>query len=144
MSSCQGPCLPYCTYNTTKIVLILFVILLVLLVISMAAKIYSLSGNQLISAKNAKFFIKKGVINKIIDIRTKIEYNLGHYPNSVHLPVNEINKNSVKKMNKNLGILVYCNTGQRARIAAEKLNKLGFKYVYYIDGTYKSIITDNL
>lgn len=142
MSSCQGPCLPYCSYNTTKIILIIL-ILLVLLIIFMAAKIYSLSGNQLITSENAKFFIKKGVINKIIDIRTKTEYNLGHYPNSVHLPVNEINNNSVKKMNKNLGILVYCNTGQRARIAAEKLNKLGFKYVYYIDGTYKSIMNDN-
>ena len=40
----------------------------------------------------------------------------------------------------NEGILVYCNTGQRARYASEQIAKMGYKKVYYIDGTYKSIM----
>jgi len=38
------------------------------------------------------------------------------------------------------GLLVYCNTGQRARFAAEKLEGLGFKDVYYIAGLYTSLL----
>ena len=36
-------------------------------------------------------------------------------------------------------ILVYCNTGQRARRAAEVLRKLGYKNVYYIESSYTSL-----
>ena len=38
------------------------------------------------------------------------------------------------------GILVYCNTGQRARFAAEKLASLGFQDVVYIDGSYRTLM----
>ena len=49
-------------------------------------------------------------------------------------------KRKINQINKNDGILVYCNTGQRARKAAEKLKKLGFKNVFYIASTYKTIL----
>jgi len=42
-------------------------------------------------------------------------------------------------LKKNAGIVTYCNTGQRARSGAERLKALGFKNVYYIDGTYSQI-----
>jgi len=53
---------------------------------------------------------------------------------------------SIKSMKKTTtelpkrGLLVYCNTGQRARFAAEKLEDLGFKDVYYIAGHYSSLL----
>jgi len=43
-------------------------------------------------------------------------------------------------LNKNKTIVVYCNTGQRARKASEEIKKLGFNKVFYIEGTYKSLI----
>ena len=69
-----------------------------------------------------------------------MEYNIGHYPNSKHLPFNQIDENTTKDISKNIGILVYCNTGQRARKAAEKLKSLGFNNVFYIASTYNTII----
>ena len=104
------------------------------------ANYYTLTGIDLISDIEAKTKIKSGEIKVIIDVRTLMEFNLDHYPNALHLPYNKINKNSVNKINKNDGILVYCNTGQRARKAAEKLKKLGFKNVFYIASTYKTIL----
>lgn len=100
---------------------------------------FTYSGSNLISAKNAKTLIKKGFIDTIIDIRTKLEYEFGHYPSAINIPVNGINKNTTKNISKDSNILVYCNTGQRARAAADKLNKLGFTKVVYIPGTYNTL-----
>ena len=75
----------------------------------MYARIYALSGRDLIPASQAKRLIKSGDIKRIIDIRTKTEYNLGHYPGSIHLPVNKINDKSIveKGLKKEEATLVY-------------------------------------
>lgn len=104
------------------------------------ANYYTLTGIQLIEPNIAKTKISNNEIKLIIDIRTKMEWNIGHYLNAVHIPLGTLNTNSISKEYKNEGILIYCNSGQRARVAAEKLKKYGFSKVYYIPGTYKTII----
>lgn len=140
--SCLGPCLKHCNRKTIIIILSIFLGLSIIINLLMYARIYALSGRDLIPASQAKRLIKSGDIKRIIDIRTKTEYNLGHYPGSIHLPVNKINDKSIveKGLKKDEATLVYCNTGQRARVAANKLKKLGFSEVYYIDGLYTSIM----
>jgi len=99
---------------------------------------YSLTGSNLISCSKAKKFIKNKKIKYIIDVRTLLEWNWGHYINSLHIPIQNINKSILdrKISNKNDGILVYCNTGQRARNGAEKIISYGYNNVYYIDNVY--------
>lgn len=121
-------------------ILILIIAGLSLLVLYLGLRLYTLSGSQLIPASQAKRLIKSGEITQIIDVRTKLEYDSGHFPNAIHIPVNNINYNTTKELDKNKTILLYCNTGQRARYAANKMNNLGFNKVYYIDGTYKTIL----
>ena len=104
-----------------------------------ALRYYSLSGTQLISAARAKKMIKSGEIKHVVDVRSKFEWDFGHYPGAVHMPVNVISAERLKKFDKNDGILTLCNTGQRARAGAEKIASFGFKNVYYIDGTYSTI-----
>lgn len=103
-----------------------------------AALAYTFTGENLVSASEAKKLIKSGKIKKVIDVRTSTEYRLGHYPRALHLPVNKMNEKTTTELPKK-GLLVYCNTGQRARIAAEKLIDLGFEDVYYIAGHYSSL-----
>ena len=103
------------------------------------ASYYTYSGANLISSDIAKQYINDKKITLIIDVRTNTEYNLGHYPNSINIPVSEITKDKLNYP-KDIGILVYCNTGQRARKASEIINSFGFNNVYYIAGTYKTII----
>ena len=103
------------------------------------ASYYTFSGEQLIDASDAKKKIKDGSIKTIIDVRTNPEWKLGHYKSAIHIPVSGFTKKKFNKFNKNDGVLVYCNTGQRARNAAEKLKSYGFKNVYYISSTYKSL-----
>ena len=114
----------------TKLFL-LFIILTILIIY------YTYSSNLRISIKKAKELIKLYNV-KIIDVRTNYEWDIGHYKNAIHIPAKDINilnlsKNNIKSTDK---IIVYCNTGQRAKIAAEKIYKLGFKNVKYIVEPY--------
>jgi len=100
---------------------------------------YTYLGQNLVSSQEAKRLIKDGKIKRVIDVRTAIEWRAGHYPRALHIPVDKINEKTTTELPKK-GLLVYCNTGQRARFAAEKLEDLGFKDVYYIAGLYTSLL----
>ena len=104
-----------------------------------AATAYTYFGWNLISSEEAKKLINSGKIKKVVDVRTAVEWRAGHYPKALHIPVDKINEKTTVELPKK-GILVYCNTGQRARFAAEKLEALGFKDVYYIAGHYSSLL----
>ncbi len=104
-----------------------------------ALTFYTYFGQNLISSAEAKKLIKEGKIKKVIDVRTSVEWRAGHYRGALHIPVDKINEKTTTELPKK-GLLVYCNTGQRARFAAEKLEDLGFEDVYYIAGHYSSIM----
>ena len=103
-----------------------------------AAAAYTYFGKNLVTSKEANKLIRAGKIKKVIDVRTIAEYRAGHYRGALHIPVNKMNKKTTAELPKK-GLLVYCNTGQRARFAAEKLEELGFEDVYYIAGHYSSL-----
>jgi|SRR6056300_739341 phage shock protein E len=103
-----------------------------------AAATYTFLGDNLVSSEKAKRMITSGTIKTVVDVRTIIEYRAGHYKGAIHIPVTKINKKTTTELPRK-GILVYCNTGQRARFAAEKLEELGFSDVYYIAGHYSTL-----
>lgn len=107
------------------------------------ASYYTYAGVDLVDAKKARKMIKNKKIDYIIDVRTTTEWKLGHYPGAEHIPIDRITKKKLEKLSKDYKdktFLVYCNTGQRARAAAEKLHSFGVKDAYYISGTYLSIL----
>ena len=104
------------------------------------AKYYTLSGENLVSPEMAKQLIASENFGEVIDVRTKLEWDMGHYRGAIHIPTGKISEKTTKDLNKDKIYIVYCNTGQRARMASKKLQKLGFRNVYYIEGSYKSII----
>lgn len=100
---------------------------------------YSFSSPLLLSAKEAKEKVAQGAA--VLDVRTDLEYNLGHYPDSIHIPTAELaSKIGNTIPNKEESIVVYCNTGQRSRYAAEMLHAMGYKNTRYIAGPYWSLI----
>lgn len=126
--------------NNTFIVVLSNVIIFSLFVYALNS--YTYSGKQLVDTETAKQNIKANKYDVVLDVRTKLEYDIGHYPNSIHIPTTSITKQNVEKyiQNKNATILVYCNTGQRARYASELLENLGYKNVKYISETYKDLL----
>jgi len=100
---------------------------------------YTFSGPQLITSAKAKKLVAEGA--SVIDVRTSTEFKTGHFPGAIHMPVSKMPTNPKRIPRKLFSgpVVVYCNTGQRARYAAEQLQSLGLKDVYYIAGTYRSL-----
>lgn len=119
---------------------ILLIILLIVLMLILLGYYYTYSGVDLISNEEAKNMIDNDEIDYIIDVRTKTEYEVGHYPGAINIPVDSINESTLPKDYKTSNFLVYCNTGQRARYAATKMRDIGVEEVYYISGMYSSIL----
>jgi rhodanese-related sulfurtransferase len=119
-------------------------ILVTIAVISLVYYLYTLAVDSphRISSIEAKQRIQKGEFDVILDVRTDIEVQtLGFYPGSVHIPSPEIpSKVPLKYPNKETKILLYCNTGHRARMATDVLHNLGYKNTVYISSGYKSIL----
>ena len=85
----------------------------------------------------AKHLIKCGA--KVLDVRTKAEHELGSFTRNgekiaINIPGSNISTDSVteKNINKDDIIITFCNSGTRARKAADKMIKLGYENTFYI------------
>ena len=71
----------------------------------------------------------------VVDVRSLEEYNEGHIPNAISVPLETIeNEAEAKLKNKNDLILVYCRSGRRSREAALKLIEKGYTNVIDFGG----------
>lgn len=93
--------------------------------------------NNWISTEKAKLEI----YDFILDVRTKNEFNAGHYKGALNIPFDEINKTNTNYWKKEDKILVYCRSGTRARNATNTLMEFGFKNVHYITDSYDKLIS---
>jgi rhodanese-related sulfurtransferase len=105
------------------------------------AYLYATDSPYRISSQEAKRRINSGEVDVLLDVRTKLERDtLGIYPGSVPIPSADLEAEMPARVpNKNARILSYCNTGHRARMATDKLHKLGYKNAVYISSTYGSL-----
>lgn len=86
-----------------------------------------------ISPEEAKDLMVEG--NIILDVRTEAEYDSGHIPNAILLPVDEIEAGNLELISdKNQVILVYCRSGNRSSIASRALIEEGYTNVYDFGG----------
>ena len=71
----------------------------------------------------------------VVDVRSLEEYNEGHIPNAISVPLETIeNEAETKLKNKDDLILVYCRSGRRSREAALRLIKKGYRNVIDFGG----------
>ena len=114
--------------------LFLGILVISLLVLGGMGYNYSTSSPYYVPVSEGKAGIAQKRYNVVLDVRTPIERAvLGYYPGSIHIPVSELRARIQKEIpDKNTTILIYCNTGQRARKAAELLQSLGYKNTRYI------------
>jgi len=111
-------------------------------VVALAMVLYYTFWSPLfISAEDAKIALANREFPIILDVRTDMEYKLGHYPEAVHIPIGQLADKAKEELpDKTKGILVYCNTGQRSRQAADILKAKGYQNVRYISGPYWSLL----
>jgi rhodanese-related sulfurtransferase len=125
----------------TMLSVLLCVGLVVLAAILFSAYQYAINSPYRISSEEAKRRIRAGEFDVILDVRTDLEVNtLGFYPGSVHIQSADLEKEMTTRYpDKGVRILAYCNTGQRARAATEKLHALGYKNAVFIATPYTSL-----
>lgn len=71
----------------------------------------------------------------IVDVRTKEEYNEGHIVEAINIPYDVIEKSSM--LDKDKTIIIYCRSGNRSKIAYDKLKSLGYDVLDL--GAYENI-----
>lgn len=90
---------------------------------------------QNIDQETAKKMMEKDDGHIILDVRTKEEYAAGHIPGAINLPNEDIQDQKPEVLpDTDQIILIYCRSGHRAGLAAEKLAKLGYKKLYNFGG----------
>ncbi|MDU2064171.1 MAG: CoA-disulfide reductase [Sporomusaceae bacterium] len=72
----------------------------------------------------------------ILDVRTELEFENGHLPGSINIPVDSL-RTRMNELDKNKLILEYCQVGLRGYIASRILSQNGFQ-VKNMTGGYKS------
>ncbi len=88
---------------------------------------------QNITARELQALMADGQPLVLADVRTQEEYDAGHIPGSLHLPLDEITQWS-KTLDPDTRICCICAIGGRSADAAETLVKAGFSDVYNLTG----------
>lgn len=92
-------------------------------------------GYQQISQEEAKEMMDNQEV-LILDVREQDEYDSGHIPGAVLLPVGSITEESAAEVipEKDATVLVYCRSGNRSKTAAKTLAELGYTGIYEFGG----------
>ena len=72
--------------NFKYLFLLFFIIVILFLLYSIY---YTYSGVNLISRAKAKQMIKDNEVDYIVDVRTQLEWSIGHYKEAIHIPIKD-------------------------------------------------------
>ena len=87
-----------------------------------------------ISPQEARGRMTGGAV--IVDVREPAEYSEGHVPGARLLPLGTISEENAAAVipDKETEVLVYCRSGRRSKMGAEKLADLGYANVAEFGG----------
>ncbi len=71
----------------------------------------------------------------LIDVRTRFEYKLGHLPDAVNIPLEQL-REKMPEIPRERRIVMQCNVGYRSYVAQQILRQHGFSDVRNLSGGY--------
>ncbi len=88
------------------------------------------NGFKLVSVDEFEQLISDSSVIRL-DVRTAEEYAEGHIENTINIDVKQssFEQEALEKLDKKNIIALYCRSGRRSKMAAEKLVKAGFNVV---------------
>jgi rhodanese-related sulfurtransferase len=111
-------------------------LLIILLVVILTSCGISSEGYRNVSSDEAKQLIdNKEVV--VLDVRTPEEYQEGHIPNAILVPLQELD-NKLNDLDKEEPYLVVCRSGNRSTQASEILTSNRFANIYNMTGGMNS------
>ena len=92
------------------------------------------SYQQITQAEAKEMIDTQAVV--ILDVREQHEYDSGHIPGAVLLPVGTITEDTAAAVIDELDavVLVYCRSGNRSKTASQALADLGYTNIYEFGG----------
>ncbi len=86
-----------------------------------------------IPVRDALSHLKNGAL--IIDVRSPGEFNSGHLPAAINLPLDEIETALPGRVtDKHQVLLLHCASGMRSGVARQKLQAAGYTRVFNLGG----------
>ena len=80
----------------------------------------------------------------VVDTREDNEWAKGHIPGAVHLGKGVIERDVETTIpDKNATLVLYCGGGFRSALAADNLQKMGYKHVISMDGGWRGWTESN-
>ncbi len=120
------------TYTYITILSVIFIGIIIYLV-------YNQKSDE-ISAQDACENARAGNYDYIVDVRTKKEWDEGHLPNTISIPIgNLVGELPEKIKNKNARILFVCKKGIRASGVVTIAHKLGYNNVQAMIGNFSAL-----
>jgi len=111
--------------NTTRIAIWVVVALAIAVVAFLLFK-PSGGGVRVVDSAGVTSAQAKGA--QVIDVRSQGEYQMGHIPGAINVPVDTI-ADAAKSWDRNATYVVYCATGARSAQAVQTMQSMGFKNI---------------
>ena len=77
----------------------------------------------LLSRAEARRLLDQGAA--VVDVRSLEEYELGHVPGSIHLPLHLVPHLAAERLPKDRPLLLCCASGARSQLAVQHLRCMG-------------------
>ena len=91
------------------------------------------------SVDEVKKRLDRGETLRLVDVREESEFAKGHLPNAIHLSKGVIERDIEAAIpDKETEIILYCGGGFRSALAADNIQKMGYKNVISMDGGWRT------
>ena len=88
-----------------------------------------------LTVDDVKAKLDRGEKFLLVDVREESEFARDHLPGSVHMGKGVIERDVEEKVpDVNAPMVLYCGGGYRSALAADNLQKMGYKNVFSMDG----------
>jgi len=90
---------------------------------------------QELTVDQVKAMLDRGERFHLVDVREESEWSRDHLPGAVHLGKGVIERDIEQQIaDQGAAIVLYCGGGYRSALAAENLQRMGYKNVFSMDG----------
>ena len=77
-----------------------------------------------VDARRAVELVDQGAV--VVDVREQAEWDAGHIPGAIHLPLGEIARRH-SQLPRDTQLIAVCRTGNRSALATESLRRAGLR-----------------
>lgn len=86
--------------------------------------------------------VANGEAGQLVDVREDDEWNAGHATGAVHLGKGVIERDIETVFpDKDAKLVLYCGGGYRSALAADNVQRMGYKNVLSLEGGWRAILT---